>query len=308
MAQEDWDMEDAWNAAEEPPDEWSDPEGHAAFVADQEVIEEALEVIKEKRRTLQEARWRQQQVKSGRRFYPVPDSKGTGKGKTWQKASSSTSYRPSGLKCLKCAGPHSTQNCPVKKSVAHVAEEEAEVAFSAEEMNLSVNETCQTSRNDSDLSVNIQKGKAVIDCGATATLGSIDAVEAVMLTNQKLHGKDKTWVDPNLCPTFRFGNNGVKSCISTVDVGVDLGDRSGSLKIHVHDVPQQPILISVKSLKQLGAVIDFEKNEILYKRVCKHSVVQLECAKNGHLLMPLCGDLLSGAKKRTTPFESLASE
>eukprot|EP00435_Cladocopium_sp_Y103_P071399 s167_g37.t1 len=294
--------ETAWLAADEPPDAWEDPDGHAAFVADQGVIEEALEVIREKRRTLQEARWRQQQVKSGRKFYPGPDSKGGGKGCGQSKGFSSQSSRSYGLKCLKCAGPHSTHNCPVKKATANVAEEEAEVAFSAEEVGLSVNEAYQTASDGSDLSENIQKGKGVIDCGATATLGSIDAVEAVMANNKRDHGHDKTWVDPSACPTFKFGNNGVKSCISTVDVGVTLGQKSGSLKIHVHDVPQQPILISVKSLRQLGAVVDFEKNEILYKRVCKHSVVPLETAKNGHLLMPLCGDLLKGAHKRSSPF------
>ena len=82
----------------------------------------------------------------------------------------------------------------------------------------------------------------------------------------------------------------------------------GKLKVHVYDVPNQPVLISVKALKKLGAIVDFSRNEILYKHVDPKAVVPLEVASNGHCLMPLGGDLLAGAVMRAQPFSSLAEE
>ena len=91
-------------------------------------------------------------------------------------------------------------------------------------------------------------------------------------------------------------------------MGVDLGEKSGRLQIHVHDVPNQPVLISVKALRKLGAVIDFSKNEVLYKHVNPRAVIPLEVAGNGHCLMPLGCDLLAGARFREQPFHNLADE
>ena len=93
-----------------------------------------------------------------------------------------------------------------------------------------------------------------------------------------------------------------------MQLGVDMGSKSGQMQIHVHDVPDQPILVSVKSLKALGAILDFSRNEVIYTKVCDRSVVPLQVAANGHLLMPLTGDLLAGSHQRATSFKSLAHE
>ena len=105
------------------PDPSTEPEAYAAFVADQEVIEDALEVIKEKKRTLKEACWRQQQVRSGQKFYPSTTGKGYSKG---QGKRDDTPQ-----KCLRCGGPHQTSNCPMPRRQQANVTEEAEVAFSA---------------------------------------------------------------------------------------------------------------------------------------------------------------------------------
>lgn len=65
------------------------------------------------------------------------------------------------------------------------------------------------------------------------------------------------------------------------------------------------MLISKKALKALGAVLDFETGEVIYTKVDRTKVVQLQEAPNGHLLMPLTGNLLDGAKTRSIPFNSL---
>lgn len=268
-------------------------------MTDQGLIEEALETIEMKKRTLREARWRQQQVKAGRKFYPVPkyQSRDKGKGKGGP---------TSGVKCYRCGGPHSTYNCPGSKKQSAQVTEEAEVAFSAvgtesslhaeeQSMNVTVAEAIST-------------GKGVIDCGATATLGSVAALEALDHLIQKRAGESRVFVDPSVAPTFKFGNNGTTACLSTAHVQVDCGNRTGDMSIHVHDLVDQPILVSVRALKALGAIIDFGKDEILYKNLCPYSVVPVERATNGHLLMPLSGNLLDGAHRRQKPFESLRDE
>lgn len=305
----DEDEEDLAALAADPvdmPDPSLDPEGHSAFVAEQETIESALEAIKFQKRTLREARFRQQQMKQSRKFYPNSKYQGGGK---WQHGNSS-SRDSTMVKCLKCGGPHNTHAC-TKKDTANLSEEQAEVVFNAtidDQPGMAVAQAAQSALNSTDLSEKIAAGLAVIDCGATSTLGSVTAVEALMKKNIQACGKDRVQVDPDLRPTFRFGNNSTKSCISTVQLGVDMGSKSGQMQIHVHDVPDQPILVSVKSLKALGAILDFSRNEVIYTKVCDRSVVPLQVAANGHLLMPLTGDLLAGSHQRATSFKSLAHE
>lgn len=305
MVVEDADDEEILAADEQPPDFGDDWQAENAFWAEQQAIDTALAAIQEQKRTLKEARWRQSQVRMGRKFFPPSGGKGASKG-----SQSLSSAR----KCLKCGGPHNTDNCPVRKPQAHVADEQAEVAFSAWDKGVtkpSENE-CEHSYAaqpaDLDIPQTIKDGKGVIDCGATATLGSVSALESLMRMNVAKHGKDRVTVDPDHCPIFRFGNNGTKACVSTVSLGVDLGEKSGSLQIHVHDTANQPVLISVKALKALGAVLDFENNEVIYRKVCPKSVVPLEAARNGHLLMPLGGNLLKDARVRKSALGRLADE
>ena len=282
----------ALNSFEEVPDEHYEPEAFAAYMEEQGVIDSALEAIKEKRRTLKEARWRQSQVKKSRQFYSTNRSSSS----SFRRDGPPRDVRASVEKCLKCGGPHSTHMCPVKKQQAHVSEESAEIVFSAMEEGLATDATTgHEALQSSDLTARLSSGKGIIDCGATSTLGSIAAVESIMANNLKRMGRDRVTVDPDTQPTFRFGNNGTTNCLSTVKLGVDMGEKSGSLEIHVHDVPDQPVLISVKALKKLGAILDFGRNEVVYRKVCDKSVVPLEVAGNGHLLMPLNGNPFGGS-------------
>ncbi|CAK9111517.1 unnamed protein product [Durusdinium trenchii] len=135
-------MRDDGEASEVPPDPDYEPEAYAAFMDEQTVIDSALEAIKEKKRTLQEARWRQQQVRSGRKFYAPPANKGGGKGHFRH------GDRDQGpQKCLKCGGPHQTANCQVQRKPQANVTEEAEVAFQAQHDSLSC-EQAQVSAED----------------------------------------------------------------------------------------------------------------------------------------------------------------
>ena len=123
-------------------------------------------------------------------------------------------------------------------------------------------------------------------------------MEAWREANLAESGKGKMVVDPSRCPTFKFGNGQKKVCLSTVQVGIDVGDKKGNFEVHVHDSPGQPILVSRRALKSLGAIV--------YTNVDPHTVVPLKEANNGHLLMPLVGNLLEGGTKRATPIFHLA--
>ncbi|CAE7382440.1 unnamed protein product [Symbiodinium sp. KB8] len=57
----------------------------------------------------------------------------------------------------------------------------------------------------------------------------------------------------------------------------------------------QPVLLSVKSLRALGAVIDFSEDQAIFKRLNPAAVVKLQTTESGHQLFPLTRDVLDGA-------------
>ena len=282
-------------ASEEAPDPDADPEAYAAYQDEQAVIDHALEAIAHQKRTLKDARWRQHQVKLNRKFYPV---KGKGKGEKGDKGASSSRT----IKCLKCGGPHGTNQCPKRTDDARLAEESAEIAFMGYEESWSVEAAYVTHQEA------LRRGMGIIDSGATASLASVDAVEAIMEANAQVYGHDRVEVKPDMRPTFRFGNGQKKECLSTIQLKVDLEDRPGKMELHVHDAPGQPALISIKALKNLGAVLDFGTGQCILTKVNRKAVIQLEEASNGHLLFPLVTNVFEKSRLRAKPFLGLYDE
>ena len=82
----------------------------------------------------------------------------------------------------------------------------------------------------------------------------------------------------------------------------------GKLKVHVHDVPNQTLLIGIcESFQETGSCREF----FLELRFCTNmlipkAVVSLEVASNGHCMIPLRRDLLASATLRKQPFSRLA--
>ena len=183
-----------------------------------------------------------------------------------------------------------------------MAEESAEIVFLAAEQSLSVQAAFVTHHEA------LERGMGIVDCGATSSLASVDALEAIMKKNLANYGQDRVEVNPNVRPTFKFGNGQRKECLSTVELQVDLKDQMGKMQLHVHDTPQQPALISVKALKNLGAVIDFSCGQCVLSKVDKHAVITLETAENGHLLMPLAQNIFDQSSRREKPFLGLLAE
>ena len=99
----------------------------------------------------------------------------------------------------------------------------------------------------------VRQGMCVIDGGATQTIGSIAAVEAVLEQNRKLHGATRL---KGLCatepPIFSFGNSTENRCCSTAKLEVSANGQPGELQVHTLDQGQSPILLSVETLRRLG--------------------------------------------------------
>ena len=275
-----------------------------AFLAEQERAEAALAAIQTQKTTLKEARWKQKQLRMGRGFYPPkPYQRETNKGNFGDKKKGG---------CFRCGGDHLIRDCPQKPKQAQVASEEAaEIAFVVSQVTDKSEEQCYTGDPVQEAHTGervLESCMGIIDSGATASLGSAEALEMVMQDILRAHGDSLMSIDTSRKPTFRFGNGQKRECISTVGMKIGAGNKQGSMTIHVHDTPGQPVLISRKALGALGAGIDFEEKVAVYKNVDATRVVRLEEAENGHLLMPLTGNILVKSEGRETPFVSLRSE
>ena len=65
---------------------------------------------------------------------------------------------------------------------------------------------------------NLACGRVLLDCGATDTVGSVEASEATIDKSQKAFGKDHDWVsvDPNDRPVYKFGGAKREQALSKV--------------------------------------------------------------------------------------------
>ena len=152
----------------------------------------------------------------------------------------------------------------------------------------------------------VDQGKAVIDCGATRTVGSIHALERVMEENLKKVGRNNVQeVNFDDKPIFNFGNSSRNQCASTATMMVPMKGQVGQLKVHALDAGTSPVLLSVQSLRQLGALIDFESGLAVFRRIAPDHIIQLERTEAGHFVMPLTSDVFEGAVKVQRPVPSL---
>ncbi|CAK9103475.1 unnamed protein product, partial [Durusdinium trenchii] len=131
-----------------------------------------------------------------------------------------------GVTCLRCGKGHRTSECPEKpqdqKNQGHVTITEEAPFFCFTEEALTVNglDTARTTQEA------VLAGCAVIDGGATKTLGSVAAIQAVMDQNLGKHGESRIQaVDPQNQPQFGFGNGSQDKCISTTQLKVTANDR-----------------------------------------------------------------------------------
>ena len=93
--------------------------------------------------------------------------------------------------------------------------------------------------------------------------------------------------------------------MSTAHLEVQANQRPGLLKVHALDQGSGPVLISIATLRSLGAIIDYEKDVAVFRKLDPTKLVKLERSAAGHQLLPLTDDLLSGARECKQAIPSL---
>lgn len=275
--------------------------------------EKAWVQFQQARRTLREARARQHEMKLSRKYYKTSS---VSRDRFSGAIGSRQSQDRKGA-CFKCGGfGHLARECPKRDEKAQLAEEEEELAeftyFTHEE---NINGEVEPegviyygSRQPPTTEQAIEDGKAVIDGGATKTMASVYALEKLTQANLKKHGDlGVTKIDVDNKPTFGFGNSERSQCLSTCQVRVPNDKQKMNLQIHVLNQGRAPVLLSVDTLRRLGAIIDFSKDQAVFTSVAPNVLVDLERSQAGHQLLPLSEDFCQQGKVCATAVKSLAS-
>ena len=283
-------------------------EGQALVAEAEASAQQALATMQHAKRTLKEARAKQHQVKLSRQYFKTSGGSfrsGGGNRTTSSSTSSTRTWTPNdaNMQCLKCGKiGHRAANCPQNDNHAKHAEEQVEAApficYSEDSPDLTEKRefalSAQEGLEDEPPTTYeaMQKGWCVVDGGATKTLGSVRAVQSVLDCNQAGDGNTRLLgVDTSKQPIFSFGNSSENRCVSTVELGVKAGGKNGKLTVHTLDQGSGPILLSVASLRALGAIIDFQNDLIVFRAIDPCRVIKAYRTQSGHQLLPLSGDM-----------------
>ncbi|CAE7515047.1 unnamed protein product [Symbiodinium sp. CCMP2456] len=275
-------------------------EGHALVVDAEEAAQEAMSAMVNARRTLREARQRQHAAKQNRKYYQ-------GNGNSGRGSSSSTTTPPkprddSGIECLRCGQRgHRVANCPHKplseqKGQAHLTEENPRepqqapfVCYTDVHAGFATDHDehyAMTAAPEDDgltTAEAVRQGMAVIDGGA------------VMRQNRAKYGhsglRGVDYKDP---PVFSFGNSTENRCLSTARL-ITANGTAGEMRIHTLEDGESPILMSIETLRRVGAIIDFVSDLAVFRNLDPGRIVRLAFGKSGHQLLPLSEDLLGNS-------------
>ena len=275
------------------------------MAAEREKAHEACMMLREARQTLKDARAKQHAVKMARQYYAVKPREPFNRG-------NAASLGP--VKCFRCGGPHKIAVCPekpraaVQQSKVATIEEEAPFVFLAEAKSFEAYAMSTQSAGEPMMTTAevVEAGKAVVDGGATRTIGSAYALSRIMEINEGKYGRDGLLkLDMTDRPSFGFGNSSKDRCASTAHMAVPLAGKMPSMKVHALDKGNSPVLLSVHSLRQLGAVVDFENDMAIFRHVDPAKVVSFERSAAGHQIMPLTEDIFQNAVCLDRPVQSL---
>ena len=277
----------------------------------EEEVEGAYAMMEQAKRTLREAREKQKMVKMSRQYYKT----NTYKTRPWEKGEKGGGKGTYGgnWTCLRCGGAHRTGQCPDKQAPttkALASEAAPFVCYVENELNYQADDAAANATGENlgcrSTQDAIDAGMGIIDGGATKTLGSVHALERLMEINEQKHGSTRVKeINVEEQPTFGFGNSSRDTCVSTAKMGISANKQPGLLKIHALDKGQGPILISVETLRALGAIIDFEKDLAVFRNLDENKIVPLERLASGHQLMSLSEDLFCNARNCTRPVPGL---
>lgn len=286
-------------------------EDEAAFFRQAKVAEEdAIFQIQQGRQTLRDARARQHDVRMGRKFYAPGTRKGTFRGRDDRKGKGkggpSKTYGP----CARCGKAHETRLCPDKPKKTEEERKNYEATTEMSEYVYGQFDTMDDQQCLTGMHLQAQEviagGYGVLDGGATRTMASIQAIE--MLENQcrDIQNAGIHHVDTSDRPTFGFGNSERSQCISTCYFRVPTQEKPMSLKIHALDQGSAPILISVDTLRKLGAIVDFRHDQAIFCDINPNKLIDLKRSSAGHQLIPLAQDFMQQGRDLGRAVSSLA--
>lgn len=153
----------------------------------------------------------------------------------------------------------------------------------------------------------VEAGMAVIDGGATRSIGSTYALNRVLELNEAKRGTDGLKdVDMQDRPSLGFGNSSRDQRVSTASLAVPWNGVDGALRVHALDKGTSPILLSIHSLRKLGAVIDFGSDCAVFRQVDPKKLIKLEQPAAGHQVIPLTEDAFRGAIELSDPAPSFS--
>ena len=299
-----------------------DDVGHHDPTAAKE-LQELFVAFDQKVRTFKEARNAVYQKGKNRGFYKGGKGKGKGHpGKSKKgspspstaftlqtsgkgKSNNSPTTKPGYTGCFICGDlAHDFRNCP-KRGQASGPTTKAKMIGMVEEVTEIVEDA--SPKSSSPPAADLQRlilaaaasgsasdpqrlGWAVVDTGATETVGSLEAIEHVMERRASVFGQEKVGLNCRKKKRFKFGNAQEQESASFILLPQRIQGTSTSLGIYTLDVPGVPILIGIKTLSRLGALVDVNEPSLIFRKNFPGIRIPLVRGQNGHLLLDLCRD------------------
>lgn len=220
-----------------------------------------------------------------------------------------------GISCFRCGGNHRVRDCPDRQAPrssgsAQLAEEAPFVCYAKREEDegyqaMSCEEE-ETRKNRMTTAQAVDAGYGIIDGGATRTLGSTYALDAIIEENiRKRDDGGIIEVDTGNTPKFGFGNSSTDTCVSTAKLRITAASRPGVLEVHALDRGKGPVLLSISTLRALKAVIDFESDIVVFRGIDDKKAIKATRSQAGHQMLPLTDDLYRDAVPCVKPVPSL---
>ena len=156
------------------------------------------------------------------------------------------------------------------------------------------------------------KGFAVLDAGATKTMGSIVALEHARRASFEHSSRDNVAsVSLEDRPTFGFADSESARCSSTILLQLPVQEQKMKLRVHALDKGSVPVPLSIDTLKRLHAIVDYGRDEVVFAAVNPHKCVKLQTTSTRHQILPLVEDFMQDAQILKDPvvrLGQLASE
>ena len=280
-------------------------------------LEESYVAFENKAKTFLQSRQFTKAKGGSRGFYPMNLMKGKSKGKSKGKkgggkkggkvpTTSSAMAKPlfaaqggtevSNRGCFICGDHgHGFRNCPKRGLASAGGKGQQKGAFWVDSLTASPLNFIGMAQQAMEELIYDTTGYGVLDLGATETVGSLEALEGLML-RRGLEEPLQVFSGQDAVKPFRFGNGAVQLSASYCMIPQRLGTTQVQLGVYTLDAPKVPILLGMRTLKKLGAIVDVSGQWMVLSAVAPDRKVPLARSYARHLLLDLTQDWLNGSQ------------